>query len=181
MNGDVTVRVAPPLTTRMLIHTSTSLASPPLSSRQIRQLREFAKRIIAYETGENISSGTEDPAAFPVSEKLRRHMASIMGTTGFRALLARALELAAAEIPLLCAVHVKADGSLEGLEKLEEQATPGEFSKGRMVLLAELLGLLVVFIGESLTLRVVREVWPRLSIGDLEFAKGDGNEIEKAE
>jgi hypothetical protein len=102
-----------------------------------------------------------------------------MGTTGFCALLARALKLAGAEVPLLRALQVNTDGSLEGLDNLEAQADPQELAKGRVVLLAELLGLLVVFIGQSLTLRLVREVWPQLSPNDLDFAKGDGNEIEK--
>jgi len=45
--------------------------------------------------------------------------------------------------------------------------------EGRVVLLAQLLGLLVAFIGEDLTLRLVREVWPKLSINDVNFGKGD--------
>jgi hypothetical protein len=165
----------------MPIHNPTSLTAQPISGRRTRQMRDFAEQIIAYETGEIESSGTYAPVAFPVSDKLRQHMASIMGTTGFRALLARALKLADAEVPLLCAVQVRADGSLEGLDKLEVQADPQELAEGRVVLLAELLGLLVVFIGEILTLRLVREVWPQLPLNDLDFVKGDGNDIEKTQ
>jgi hypothetical protein len=142
-------------------------------------VRDSAERIIAFETRENKSSRTKAPAAFPVSDKLRQHMASIMGTTGFSALLTRALERAQAEVPSLRALQVKADGSLADLDKLEAQADAQELATGRSVLLAELLGLLVVFIGENLTLRLVREVWPQLSLNDLDFGKGDGNEIEK--
>jgi hypothetical protein len=39
-----------------------------------------------------------------------------------------------------------------------------------------LLGLLVAFIGEDLTLRLVREVWPKLSLNNLDFGKGYKNE-----
>jgi hypothetical protein len=39
-----------------------------------------------------------------------------------------------------------------------------------VVLLAQLLGLLVAFIGENLTLRLMREVWPKVPLNELDFA-----------
>ena len=66
-------------------------------------------------------------------------------------------------------MHVKADGSLEGLDELGAQVDPDEIFEGCVVLLAQLLGLLVAFIGENLTLRLVREVWPKLSLNDLDL------------
>ena len=134
-------------------------------------MRDFAERLIAYETRENKSSETKTPAAFHVSEKLRPHLMTVIGNTGFRALLSRALALANAEVPWLRAVHVKSDGSLEGLDELEAQVDPEEIFQGRVVLLAQLLGLLVAFIGEDLTLRLVREVWPKLSLDNFDFGK----------
>jgi hypothetical protein len=135
-------------------------------------MRDFAARLIAYETTKNKSSETKPSAAFLVNEKLRPHLATLMGNVGFRALLSRALMLTNAEVPWLRAVHVKADGSLEGLDELDAQVDPKEIFEGRVVLLAQLLGLLVAFIGESLTLRLVREVWPKLSINDLNYGTG---------
>jgi hypothetical protein len=178
MNAAIREGADRPLTAHMAIHHPTSVIAQPVSSRRVQQLRDFAERIIAFETRENRSSRPQVPVAFPVSDKLRQHMASIMGTTGFHALLARALKLTEAEVPLLRAVQLRADGSLEGLDELEVQADPQELAKGRVILLAELLGLLVVFIGEILTLRLVREVWPQLSLNDLDFVEGDGNDIE---
>jgi hypothetical protein len=35
-------------------------------------------------------------------------------------------------------------------------------TEGGVVLVAQLLGLLVAFVGERLTLKIVREVWPNL-------------------
>jgi hypothetical protein len=126
-------------------------------------MRVFAERLIAYERRDNKSSETKTPAAFLVGEKLRPHLAPLMGNVGFRALLSRALALANAEVPWLRAVHVKAaDGSFQGLDELGAQVDPDEIFEGRVVLLAQLLGLLVAFIGEDLTLRLVREVWPKL-------------------
>ena len=138
-------------------------------------MRDFAERLIAYET----RGDTKAPAAFLVSEKLRPHLASLMGKVGFRELLSRALALADSEVPWLRAVHVKADGSFEGLDELGAQVGRDEIFEGRVVLLAQLLGLLVTFIGEDLTLRLVREVWPKLSLNTLDFGKGDKNEKPK--
>jgi len=129
-------------------------------------MRDFAERLIAYETRGNKSSETKPPAVFLVGEKLRPQLATLMGNVGFRELLSRALALANAEVPWLRAVRVKADGSFEGSDEFGAQVDPDEVFEGSVVLLAQLLGLLVAFIGEDLTLRLVREVWPKLSLNN---------------
>ena len=140
-------------------------------SRATPQMRDFAERLIAYETKGHKSSETKPPVAMPVVEKLRPQLANLMGKAGFRALLSRSLALANTDVPWLRAVHVKSDGSFEGLDELEAQVGPDDFFEGRVVLLAQLLGLLVAFIGEKLTLHLVREVWPKLSLNDLDFSE----------
>ena len=132
-------------------------------------MRDFAERLIAYELRGNKSSETKTSAACLVGEKLRPHLATLMGNVGFRALLSRALARANADVPWLRAVHVKADGSFEGLDELGAQVDPDEFFEGCVVLLAQLLGLLAAFIGENLTLQLVRDVWPKLSLNNLDF------------
>lgn len=148
-------------------------------SRATPKTRDFAERLIAHETRENRSSETKTPAAFLVGEKLRPQLATLMGDVGFRALLSRALALANAEVPWLRAVHVDADGSFEGADKLGPQVDPDEIFEGCVILLAELLGLLVAFIGEELTLRLVLEVWPKLPLKQLDFGRGSKNEKAK--
>ena len=140
-------------------------------SQTTPQMRNFAERLIAHETRGNKSSGTRNPAAFPVVEKLRPKLATLMGDNGFRALLSRALARAEAEVPALRAVQVQEDGSLGGLAEFEAQVDPPEIAEGRVVLVAQLLGLLVAFIGGDLTLRLAREVWPKLSFNDLDFGR----------
>jgi hypothetical protein len=104
---------------------------------------------------------------------MRPHLATLMGSTGFRSLLSRALALASAEVRWLRAARVAADGSLVGTDELDAQTGPEEMAGGSVVLVACLLGLLVAFIGENLTLRMVRDVWPKLSLNDLDFGKGE--------
>ena len=139
-------------------------------------MRDFAKRLIAYETMKSKSSKTNIPMTFPVSEKLRPQLATLMGNVGFTALLSRALALAEAEVPWLRSVHVEADGSFKVSDEAGSQIDPGVFFEGRVVLLAQLLGLLVAFIGDNLTLRLVRDVWP---LNNLDFDEGVKNEKTK--
>jgi hypothetical protein len=142
-------------------------------------MRNFAARLIAYEADGKKSSETSTPVAFDVCEKLRSRLATLMGNAGFRALLARSLALGNAEVAWLRAVHVKADGSLEGLGESAAQVDPGELAEGGIVLVAQLLGLLTAFIGENLTVRLAREVWPKLSFIELESSHGGKNEKAK--
>ena len=148
-------------------------------SRATPQMRNFAKRLMVCETLENKSCGTKTPAGFHVCEKLRLHLATFMGKNGFHTLLSRSLALSTAEVPWLGAMRAKADDSFEGLEELHAQLNPEELFEGEIVLLAQLLGLLVAFIGEKLTVRLVREVWPKVPLAGLDFDKGNKNENAK--
>ncbi len=139
-------------------------------------MRDFAKRLIAYEARGNHAPGHNAPGDFDICEKLRPQLVTLMGNAGFRALLSRALALAGDEAPWLRAVHVKSDGALEGLEEMHAELPPGALLEGKVALLAQLLGLLVAFIGQNLTVRVIREVWPKAPLNDLDLANGEKNE-----
>jgi hypothetical protein len=114
-----------------------------------------------------------------VGEKLRAPLARLMGNGGFRALLSRALALANDEVPWLHSVHVRVDGVLEGSEELHAELGADKFIEGRVVLLAQVLGLLVAFIGEKLTVQVVLDIWPKFSLSGLNLDKGEKNENAK--
>ena len=118
----------------------------------------YAEHLIAEEMSRNASSRSKPTAAFVVIENLAPHFGALMGTTGFRALLSRALALAGAEVAWLCELHVKADGSFEGLNELEAQANTEEISNAGTVLLARLLGLLMTLIGDELTLQLLSNI-----------------------
>ena len=133
-------------------------------NRATPKLRIYAESLIDYEMSRNASSKSSPTAAFVVIEKLSPHFGALMGAAGFRALISRALALADAEVAWLRELHVKADGSFEELNELEAQANPEEIAAGGVVLLARLLGLLVTFIGEDLTLLLLS------NINDLQLA-----------
>lgn len=135
-------------------------------------MRDFAGHVIAYEAKLKKSLGMKTSVAFPVLERLRPHLTTLMGTAGYRALLLRAIALAGAEIPWLSAAKVEADGSMTLPEPADANVSPNEIFDGRIELLAQLLGLMVAFIGERLTLQLVRDVWPRLPAKDFNFSEG---------
>ncbi|MGP8199477.1 MAG: hypothetical protein ACLQU4_08255 [Limisphaerales bacterium] len=137
-------------------------------SRATPQIRNFAERLIVHEALGYKSGQTKAAAALQVCEKLRPPLAALMGNGGFRALLSRSLVLATVEVPWLRAVRVKGDGTLKGVEELPSQFGPDKGLEGGVVLLAQLLGLLMAFIGENLTMHLVREVWPKAAFNDLE-------------
>jgi len=130
-------------------------------------MRDIAARLIACETSANPSSETTHPAATCVLEKLQPQLATMMGKAGFRAVLSRSLALATAKDHSLAALDLKADGSLEGWERLEGQEGAEKVIESSVLLVTQLLGLLVAFIGDNLTLRLVRNVWPKLALEDL--------------
>ncbi|MGZ9189994.1 MAG: hypothetical protein ACXW39_08060, partial [Nitrospira sp.] len=70
------------------------------------------------------------------------------------------------EAPSLSAVQVAADGSLKGLDELEPQTDKEHARDGGAILIAQLIGLLLTFIGEGLTLRLVQDVWPEAAFDD---------------
>jgi len=125
-------------------------ASGPSSKAKI-----VALHLVAYEAIGESHSETARPAAFQVCEKLRGPLSTLTGAAGFRSILVRALCLAKQDAPVLAAVEIKNDGSLEGLSCNSTEL-------GGTMLVAQLLGLLMTFIGDALTMRLLVEIWPDL-------------------
>jgi hypothetical protein len=128
------------------------------------KIKDIAQHLIAYEAIGKHQSTTSGPAAFEVCEKLRRSLSTLAGTAGFRSLLVRALTLARREVIALDAVLVRDDGSLDG-------PTLNAAGPGGVLLIAQLLGLLMTFIGEALTMSLLHEIWPELLTADLKSGK----------
>jgi hypothetical protein len=125
--------------------------------------RDLARRLLAVEAANKSATDAHGHEAVRVCEKLRISLTRFAGADGFKSLLRRALALARADVSSLQAIKLKPDGSLEGLEVLAPDATNGG-PEGAVAITAHLLGLLVTFIGEPLTLRLVREAWPDASL-----------------
>jgi hypothetical protein len=118
-------------------------------------VKALARRLIAFEATREPSCGGGG-AAVRACETLRGPLAKFVGVAGYRSLLSRAVAMAKAEAPALGPVQVLPDGSLEGFGG----GDPNQEAEGGAVVVARLLGLLVTFIGEPLTLRLVGDAWP---------------------
>ena len=133
-------------------------------------MRRFARHLIDISTLEN-SGNIGSKSAFPVTDTLRPQLKLLMGTGGTRQLLARAITLATVEVSWLHSLRVTERGELEGLDQIRSLIDPAEFLEGRVILLAQLLGLLVAFIGPTLTSRMVGELWPQIPFRDRNFGE----------
>ena len=144
------------------------------------QTRDLAQRLLACEAVVGKSSDPAQSAAFRVYEKLRRSLCALAGVAGFQALASRALSLARQVEPSLSVVQVAVDGSLQGLSELSHQIdttqTKDQADEAGAILIAQLLGLLLTFVGKIITLRVIEDVWP----GGV-FDNDDSGEGEKHE
>ena len=127
-------------------------------------MRDLARQLLAA------SQSASDPQvheAVLVSDKLRISLTRFAGVDGFLSLQRRALVLASAEVPSLKSITVSVDGRLAEFEQLAADTGMG----AAVALTAQLLGLLVTFIGEPLTLALVREAWPDISLGESRSTK----------
>jgi len=126
--------------------------------------RDLARGLVASEAEANATSAQTDQAAVRVYEKLRQQLGLPVGVDGFRALASRALVLAKAESPKLGAVQLAANGVLSGLDGAESQTEVNEGDESGVILIAQLLGLFLTFLGEATTLRLIEDL--RLQVDD---------------
>jgi hypothetical protein len=103
-------------------------------------------------------------AAEHICQKLAPGVSRLVSPAGFQAILSRALHIARAEFPCLKGVRagIAPATCLEGMSEHVHDIDTGEAVKELLAVLGTLIDLLVRFIGEDLTLRLVREVWPEL-------------------
>lgn len=127
----------------------------------------MARRVLCSEAGSVGEPAALTAAAERVSAGLDGRLTALFGATGYRAILDRALRLARAEVPGLGLVTVddQAEGVLLGLAAFAaaQSDDPAKVAAGLTAMFAHLFELLVTFIGEPLTARLLREIWPGLA------------------
>ena len=127
-------------------------------------MRDIARRIISEEYKRNDTADTEGRAAFRVCAKLGVSLSFLAGNRGFRALLGRALKLAAVELPWLSELTLGPEGGVIIAQELEARLGKKETAKGGAALVGQLIELLVTFMGEALTRRRVQKDWPNAAL-----------------
>jgi len=136
-------------------------------NRTTPRIRGIARNLILFEDQRKQAVLT----GFPATDRMRPQLMRLMGNGGVRALLSRALVLATIETPWLSNAAINSSGDLGGLEDIGAEVDPDAFLEGRVILLAQLLGLLVTFIGPTLTSGLVHEIWPHIAPEDRDFGR----------
>ncbi|HUZ04931.1 MAG TPA: hypothetical protein VMU62_06220 [Acidobacteriaceae bacterium] len=120
--------------------------------------RDFARSLVAREADVSTTSLPTESATVRVYERLRQQLSAPVGTDGFQALASRALALAKSQSPQLSAVQVTANGGLRGLGEVESHTGTDEDGEAGIILIAQLLGLFLTFLGEATTLRLIEDL-----------------------
>src|ERR1700691_6277237 len=120
--------------------------------------RESARSLVSSEADAARPSLHTEPATVRVYERLRRQLGAPVGIDGFQVLASRALALAKSESPRLSAVAVTENGGLRGLSEVVSQTEADEDGETGIILIAQLLGLFLTFLGEATTLRLIEDL-----------------------
>lgn len=126
--------------------------------------------MLAHQAGANASAEAYAAAAFRAYDDLARVSTQLIGQSGVDALTGRALHLAQKEYPWL--VHRREPEQAEGpfaqiIVCLKRQDAAIALEAAAAVF-GTLAGLLVTFIGEPLTMQLLRKAWPDAFSADLE-------------
>jgi hypothetical protein len=123
-------------------------------------LADFARRLFEHEAGGRQGAQNFVDAMERACQALYTRLTPLLGGSGVNALLGRAVTLAAREFPFLMSASTMPDCRMDGLRQAVEGHEPAEVADALVAILANFLWLLVMFIGESLSLRKVKEAWP---------------------
>ena len=124
----------------------------------LKETRDLARSLVAREAGASTTSLHTEPATVRVYDRLRRQFSAPVGADAFQVLASRALALARSESRRLSVVQITANGSLSGLGEIESQTDRDVDGEVGVMLIAQLLGLFVTFLGEATTLRLIEEL-----------------------
>jgi hypothetical protein len=135
-------------------------------------MRDLARRLLAASQVAPDTPDTRIHIAVLTTQRMRNSLSRFAGADGFTSLLRRALMLARQEAPSLNNIKVGVDGSLMGFDTPAAQPEAGSKNSkeadeaAALAILANLFTLLATFIGEPLTLRLVRDAWPNVPLDD---------------
>lgn len=115
---------------------------------------------LTFEIGDTPEQNVE-AAAQRACQKLGERLSALVTAEGYRALLVRAVQVAARDFPFLngSTARFQSDACLGDIASSDEVSS-ADLRDGLTAVLAGVVSLSITFIGEDLTLRAVRDVWP---------------------
>ena len=121
---------------------------------------ERAKQLLANEGGSGRSSTECAAAAWRVYEKLNARLAPLLGSAGVQMLFVRSAKLAQAEFASLA--EVATPGGLSKLGACLQALDPADATEAAAILFGTFLDLITTFVGDRLTVLVLRSAWPTI-------------------
>jgi len=137
-----------------------------MTSDNMRQ-RVF-RRMLARQAGTGANAPAIAAAARRLCERFAEQLAPLIGDAGAAAICARSLHLTLRNVRGLAPVRASVQGEAPFalLQQSLEQQEPAAATEVAVGVLATASELLALFIGESLTTRLLREAWPDDFAGD---------------
>ena len=134
--------------------------------------QDLTRRLVASETAKSDATSESAHAAQLASERACRQLSRSLGSSGFNALLMRALAQAEDEHPLLKGITIGRNGStcLGGIPGLVESHGSAAVTAGLETMLSTMFGLLGRLIGDDMV--------PRLIEGPAQDATYDDEEVK---
>jgi len=128
-------------------------------------LRQLALKVLVRRAGPAATAETVAAAARRAYDDLARVAVPLIGQIGIDALTGRALHLSRREYPSLLHTSLpeQAEGPFDQVIACLERQDPAVATEAAAAVFATLTGLLVTFIGEPLTTRLLRQAWPDAS------------------
>jgi hypothetical protein len=134
-----------------------------MSTLETALLRRLALNKLTRDAGSAADARSLAAAAHRAYDDLARALVPLIGEAGVSSLAARAWHLAQRDSPSLAHTRDSAQTSEPFAQlqlSLERNDDPAVVAEAAAVALASLLALLVTFIGEPLTMNLLRRAWP---------------------
>jgi hypothetical protein len=127
------------------------------------ETNDIARSLLAYEAAGSTSEAVQS-LAVRVCEKLRGPLCALAGVVWYRTLIGRALTLARSQTNSLGDFQIAENGSLQDVGKSSLQSDRHYASEADVLLTSHSIGLILSLLGTAVTLQLVQDVFPNLTI-----------------
>ncbi len=128
-------------------------------SKSLSKIEELASRLIQFERSKIVNINDDFGPIIAVFESIRHSISKVSGSGGYHSLLRRALDMAKVKAPSLEMIRIGEKSVLEMNDGISTDYKQLTNEKAGLVLLTQFLGLLALFIGESMAFSLVEESW----------------------
>ncbi|MBC8073480.1 MAG: hypothetical protein IAG13_34485 [Deltaproteobacteria bacterium] len=126
-------------------------------------LAQSAEKVLRHEVSEGAAVDDVATAAVQAFDKLTHHFSRLVGASGMRMLLARAVASVRPTYPWLPReLTTPADAPWADLRTALAEQAPEVAAQAFAALWSDVVGLLGRFIGDRLVGRLLRELWPQI-------------------